>query len=84
MDNVDVEARGILVFMNSGVLVFIFYFPPALIIAAGLQELHLRLQGRLDAAWLDETDYVGAWQSRSLAAVVLPTANTLGQVRDIA
>lgn len=36
-------------------------------------------QGRLEAAWLDEVDYVGAWQSESLAAVVLPTANTLPQ-----
>ena len=39
------------------------------------------LQGRLDAAWLDQDDCVGAWQSDSLAAVVLPTANTLDQVR---
>jgi hypothetical protein len=41
------------------------------------------VQGRLDAQWLDETDCVGAWQSESVAAVVLPTANTLEQLRDI-
>lgn len=38
------------------------------------------VQGRLDAQWLDQEDCVGAWQSASLAAVVLPTANTLAQV----
>lgn len=41
------------------------------------------MQGRLEATWLDESDCVGAWQSDSLAAVVLPTANTLEQLRRI-
>lgn len=41
------------------------------------------LQGRLEAEWLDETDCVGAWQSQSMAAVVLPTANTLDRLREI-
>ena len=34
--------------------------------------------------WLDETDCVGAWESDSMAAVVLPTANTLLQLKDMA
>ncbi len=40
-------------------------------------------QGRLEARWLDESDCVGAWQSDSLAAVVLPTADSLDALREI-
>ncbi len=40
-------------------------------------------QGRLEARWLDESDCVGAWQSESVAAVVLPTAYTLDALRAI-
>lgn len=41
------------------------------------------VQGRLEARWLDESDCVGAWQSESMAAVVLPTAYTLDALRAI-
>lgn len=41
------------------------------------------MQGRLEARWLDESDCVGAWQSGSLAAVVLPTAESLDALREI-
>ncbi|BDA48311.1 probable APETALA2-like protein 2 at N-terminal half [Coccomyxa sp. Obi] len=40
-------------------------------------------RGRLEARWLDESDCVGAWQSESMAAVVLPTAYTLDALRAI-
>ena len=42
------------------------------------------MQGKLGVRWLDETDCVGAWESDAMAAVVLPTANTLPQLRDMA
>ena len=42
------------------------------------------MQGKLGVRWLDETDCVGAWESNAMAAVVLPTANTLPQLRDMA
>ncbi|KAK9822774.1 hypothetical protein WJX74_007606 [Apatococcus lobatus] len=41
------------------------------------------LQGRLAAEWLNETDCVGAWQSEQLAAVLFPTADSLGELRNI-
>ena len=44
----------------------------------------MRMQGKLGVRWLDETDCVGAWESDAMAAVVLPTANTLPQLRDMA
>ena len=34
--------------------------------------------------WLDETDCVGAWESDNMAAVVLPTANILPQLKSMA
>ena len=42
------------------------------------------MQGKLGVRWLDETDCVGAWESDAMAAVVLPTANTLPQLKDMA
>ena len=42
------------------------------------------VQGRLDVQWLDESDCVGAWESDTMAAVVLPTANTLMQLKAMA
>ena len=42
------------------------------------------MQGRLDVQWLDASDCVGAWESDSMAAVVLPTANTLVQLKAMA
>lgn len=47
-------------------------------------EGFLRMQGKLGVRWLDETDCVGAWESDAMAAVVLPTANTLPQLKDMA
>lgn len=41
------------------------------------------LQGRLSAEWLNQTDCVGAWQSEKLAAVLFPTADSLGELRNI-
>ena len=42
------------------------------------------LEGRLTPRWLDRTEPVGAWVGEKLAAVLLPTADTLRQVREIA
>ena len=47
-------------------------------------EGFMRMQGKLGVRWLDETDCVGAWESDAMAAVVLPTANTLPQLKDMA
>eukprot|EP00884_Botryococcus_braunii_P015871 jgi/Botrbrau1/2968/Bobra.0026s0035.2 len=42
-----------------------------------------QLQGSLKARILDEGDAVAAWQSPKLAAVLFPTADTLGQVQEL-
>ena len=42
------------------------------------------LEGPLSARILDDADAVAAWEGPSLAAVLFPTAETLGEVRKIA
>lgn len=42
------------------------------------------LEGRLSARILDDGDAVAAWEGGALAAVLFPTAETLGEVRKIA
>lgn len=42
------------------------------------------LEGPLSARILDDGDAVAAWEGKSLAAVLFPTAETLGEVRKIA
>ncbi len=42
------------------------------------------LEGPLSARILDDGDAVAAWEGRQLAAVLFPTAETLGEVRKIA
>jgi len=42
------------------------------------------LEGPLSARILDDGDAVAAWEGKRLAAVLFPTAETLGEVRKIA
>ena len=42
------------------------------------------LEGPLPARILDDGDAVAAWEGKGLAAVLFPTAETLGEVRRIA
>lgn len=49
----------------------------------GLKQLP-GLEGPLVARILDDGDAVAAWEGGKLAAVLFPTAETLGEVRRIA
>lgn len=49
----------------------------------GLKQLP-GLEGPLAARILDDGDAVAAWEGSRLAAVLFPTAETLGEVRRIA
>ena len=69
---------------QTGPLQIMYLLPSMCSCSDGLSRSFLWLQGRLEAQWLDETDCVGAWESDTMAAVVLATANTLSQLKAMA